>query len=327
MLPDFQNEETEGSKVADKIDTLYPFVYTALHSAVQVIMPEVLSSWHPSYQSEQYRAAGFRNLPTRSESRKCIPQDVGQSFANEFMEEIRTYDWGKNAYWFLQIRGAKDDTRHQGPLTDTVIDRVLENVIRPRSSIYLDVGRELHLPDGWACMPARGVNLHPRLAQILWGIDEDDEWTYDSYEVDPWAGLVDIAGFRANYASNPMTSNLISYVQVYSTDKFATYNSSSATNYKAVRVHPQQILNMRSPEEVPANIMKVYQVTAENQIAQTLTVTRMEARVPLPFAKDVYNPIISPRKLKKCLHAIPVGVIWWASCCHTYFVCGYSQES
>ncbi|KAE9385093.1 hypothetical protein BT96DRAFT_950091 [Gymnopus androsaceus JB14] len=297
MLPDVANDANEIP-----IQDLYPLIYDAIYATAQTIIPENTSSWNPTYQAELDRTAQFTNRAVQTESRKCIPELIGQAFADEFMDKIREHSWGTHAYWFIQIRGAKDDTRHHGPIDDATINHILQNIIRHQSVIFLDMGLEIHLPEGYASMPARAVECHSELAEIAWNIDPGREWDYGLYQPDVWAGVADIAGFRCNYSKQPRTQNRISYIQVYTTDKFATYNASSQGS--------KAVLKMNGPDDVVTPLAKVYGVTAANQTAKTLTVTRLEARVPLMYAKTVNRAELQVSDFRGVIHAVPVKTIW-----------------
>lgn len=263
---------------AQELEDLHPFVYDAMYTTAGEVAAGSITNWSPDYQAELSRTAYFTNSSHHTESRKSIPEAIGREFADDFMDRIHEYDWGTNAYWFLQIRGAKDLTRHSGPIDQETIATILTGVLQHRSIIFLDMGLEIHLPNAWASMPARQEESHLELARIAWGIDPDNEWDWALYEPDVWAGVETIAGFRCNFSAQPRTLNRISYVQVYTSDKFQTYNSSSHGS-KALRLRGDQVLNMSEPDSVPTPITKVYEVTCTNQTARTPVVTRLEARV------------------------------------------------
>lgn len=300
MLPD---------AVESKIEDLHSSIYEANHESALLYLAENITTWSPTYEAELDRTARFSNSTWRTESRKSVAEDSGQAFADSVMDQIHQYTWGQNAYWFIQMRGTKDLTRHHGAITENVIDLVLTNVLRDQSIIFLDMGVEIHLAPGWASMPARVTDCHPEMAQILWGIDSGSDWDYQLHQPDVWAGVADIAGFRCNYAKAPRTRNRISYIQVYSSDKFQTYNASSEGS-KALHLHGKHALNMRHPDVTPGPLTKVYRATCDNQTAATPTVTRFEARVPLQCAREVYAEDLSPASLREVIHVLPAKVIW-----------------
>ncbi|KAJ3979053.1 hypothetical protein F5890DRAFT_1478843 [Lentinula detonsa] len=256
------------------MDEVHEQIYMACWQAVCQILPSTLATWSPTYQAELDRSKQFQNFGYQTESRKCIPAAAGTVFANRVMSLIRAQDWGQSAYWFIQIRGSKDATRHlDRNFTEANIDSILTNIDRDGNIIFLDMAIEVHLPNGWA-------------------------------------------RFRANYSKSPRTRNLISYIQVYTTDKFQTYKTSG----KAFRLFGSQILKMTDPDEIPAPLRNVYEATADNQVNVTPCVTRFEARVPLHRARHIYNTDIRPATLARVLHVVRTEVIWaWR--CHRVLAC------
>ncbi|KAF9059828.1 hypothetical protein BDP27DRAFT_1371083 [Rhodocollybia butyracea] len=137
-----------------------------------------------------------------TESRKTIPaQGLGVAFANEALHNIQRYQWGKHAYWFVQMRGIKDKSR-----------------------------LEVHLGANYAGLPARGPHVHQLLANDIWGLTTE-EWqdSLPTYQPDVWASNAHVAGFRCNFSRHPVTENQIYYAQVYASDKFQTYNAGSSS--------------------------------------------------------------------------------------------------
>ncbi|KAJ3780488.1 hypothetical protein GGU10DRAFT_380579 [Lentinula aff. detonsa] len=298
------------------MDEVHEQIYMAGWEAVQQILPSTLATWSPTYQAELDRSKRFQNFGYQTESRKSIPIAAGTVFANRVMSLIRAQEWGRSAYWFIQIRGSKDTTRHlDRNFTEANIDSILTDIDRDGNIIFLDMAIEVHLPQGWASMPARYKECHFGMARLLWGFEEED-WDYDNYHPDIWAGITDFAGFRANFSKSPRTRNLISYIQVYTTDKFQTYKTSG----KAFRIFGSQILKMTDPDLIPVPLRNVYEATAENQVNVTPCVTRFEARVPLHRARHIYNTDIRPAALARVLHVVRTEVIWaWR--CHRVLAC------
>ncbi|KAJ3804631.1 hypothetical protein F5876DRAFT_82850 [Lentinula aff. lateritia] len=297
-----------GATDEDMTD-LHPLIYEATLNAAKLLNEEVTTTWSPTYAAEMDRTARFSRTRFRTESRKSISSETGRAFADEVMDSIRTYPWGANSYWFIQIRGAKDLTRDYSELTQGQMDIILEHVDQHLSVIFVDVGLEIHLPGGYAAMPDRTQDGHANLAEALWGIDSETEWDYYKYEPDSWAGVADIAGFRCNFASEPRTTNRISYIQVYTSDKFQTYNTSGEYG-AALQVFGPSVLKMSHPDEIPPSISKVYQASESNLRENTPTATRCEARVPLHLAFQLDSIQVEIADLAPFLHVLPSKAIW-----------------
>jgi hypothetical protein len=310
MLPDAK---------AKDIEQYHAHIYEANREAAFVYFPERAVTWSATYTAELDRTNHFTGSHYFTESKKPISEDCGRAFADSVMDTIRAYPWGQHAYWFLQIRGIKDLTRYVGPIPDRVVNLVLKSVVRSESVIFMDLGLEVHPPAGFSSMPSRVSKCHEGVARVVWGISPDD-WDYSLYDVDIWAGVGDIAGFRCNFSEAPRTENLISYIQVYSTDKFQMFNASSKGS-KSVRLTTKEALHMVHPDVTPNSIPKVYQATADDQLAHTPTVTRFEARVPLHCARAAYNPTLTVADFAPFIHVVPATVIWCVLVIQDCFIC------
>ncbi|KAL0064504.1 hypothetical protein AAF712_008562 [Marasmius tenuissimus] len=287
---------------------IHEAIYNATREACVYWNEASANSWSPTYETELNRTARFTNSRFRIESKKVVGEAFGSLVAEQVIESIRRKGWGKDAYWFIQMRGCKDFTRHDGSRTREVIDHLLEPVERASSAIFVDVAVELQLQNGWACMPWRPDYAPETLAEVALGFEEGD-WSWKKYQPDIWAGVAAIAGFRCNFANEPRTENLISYMQVYTTDKFQTYNP-SGTSHKSLYLTGPQALHMKGPDEIPVPIHKVYNATVANQIENTPTATRIEARVPVQHASRVFSPTLQVQDLSDVLHVVPSYVIW-----------------
>ncbi|KAJ8074352.1 hypothetical protein PM082_012665 [Marasmius tenuissimus] len=287
---------------------IHEAIYNATREACVYWNEASANSWSPTYETELNRTARFTNSRFRIESKKVVGEAFGSLVAEQVIESIRRKGWGKDAYWFIQMRGCKDFTCHDGSRTREVIDHLLEPVERTSSAIFVDVAVELQLQNGWACMPWRPDYAPETLAEVALGFEEGD-WSWKKYQPDIWAGVAAIAGFRCNFANEPRTENLISYMQVYTTDKFQTYNP-SGTSHKSLYLTGPQALHMKGPDEIPVPIHKVHNATVANQIENTPTATRIEARVPVQHASRVFSPTLQVQDLSDVLHVVPSYVIW-----------------
>lgn len=294
------------------LKSLLPLVYDATYHAAQEKLALTSPQWSPSYRAEVDRTHNFTNNTQDVESRKPIPASgVGVIFANQVMQNIRRHEWGKHAYWFIQMRGIKDRSRHEVNDTREIVDNLLGDINRQTSTVFLDVGLEVHLADGYSSLPARA--MHQDLAKGVWSISEEEwEKNLHHYQPDVWAANAHIAGFRCHFSGVPVTVNQISYAQVYTSDKFQTYNPSSSSGLLLLA---SQIIKMEGPDDPPIQINKIYQAIFENQIAQTPTVVRFEARVPSHRAEFVYihdqeQTELDPVDFWNFIYAVPVEFVW-----------------
>ncbi|KAF9070183.1 hypothetical protein BDP27DRAFT_1512892 [Rhodocollybia butyracea] len=301
MLPNMPEEQN--------LKTLLPLIYSATRSAAGDILPHTSSQWSPTYSAEVDRTHHFTTSTQDTESRKTIPaQGLGVAFANEALHTIQRYQWGKHAYWFVQMRGIKDKSRHLIFQTETVVDDILRDINRQTSTVFLDVGLEVHLQADYAGLPARGPHVHQLLANNIWGLTTA-EWqdSLPTYQPDVWASNAHVAGFRCNFSRHPVTENQIYYAQVYASDKFQTYSAGSSSGLLLLA---SQVLKMKGPDDAPVQLQKIYQAISENQLARTPTVVRLEVRVPSHRAALVYDQELDAVDLSDYIYAIPLECVW-----------------
>ncbi|KAJ3818248.1 hypothetical protein F5880DRAFT_1511130, partial [Lentinula raphanica] len=295
----------------EQMTDLHPLIYAATLDTAKAMNRFSTTSWSPTYEAEMDRTTSFTRSRFRTESRKPIPRAHGTLFADAVISKIRRHPWGDGAYWFIQIRGAKDLTRefHFDRLDQDQLDTILLSVDTHQSVVYVDLGIEIHLPHGYVAMPDRRDESHSGMAEVLWGIHPTDDWDYAKYSPDTWAGVASISGFRINYAREPKTPNLITYAQVYTTDKFQTYNTSNVSS-AALQVFAPSVLKMATPDDIPPAITKVYSATQTNLIQETPTATRFEARVPLHNAVRLDGRHVVVEDLEPFLIVVPAKAIW-----------------
>jgi hypothetical protein len=215
-----------------------------------------------------------------------IPVSIGKDLADAVINKVHGEDWGRNAYWFLQVRGQKDDNRHQQS-TDSiseVLNKILRYVNTRRAYVFVDVGIEIHGPEGFSVLPRR--HGHTQLLEKVLGIDPEDV-NYKEKEVDPWSGVEEIAGARWNL-HHPLTENEISYVQLYTSDKAPFYNA-SIPKKKMPEVGAIAALKMKDVDANLNFIQNLYANLLGGWKASMPVVTRLEARVPFRHAAQVFD--------------------------------------
>lgn len=300
---------------------IHSAIYAANLTAAKECLPDVVKQWSPDYTTELSRTGFWRPSSTRrTQSTHSIrggdidylteAQSDGVLFGTRVMEIIRTYDWGQHAYWFLQIRGAKDLTRHTGGAANTEewIQTLLTFVHEPFCAIYLDMAVELHLPEGYSSLIQRGDATVEGLAKTLFNIPEE---AFENVVVEPdvWAGVQKSAGFRVNFTDSPVTIYRISYLQAYTTDKFQTYNVSSFSS-KSMKLYPQTAFKMKKPDDIPVSYPLVYGALLTNLGAKTPGAVRVEVRVPRSQANAVFALGMEPRDFQMYVHIVKNEELW-----------------
>ncbi|KAF8194896.1 hypothetical protein K438DRAFT_1761175 [Mycena galopus ATCC 62051] len=290
MLPQFADAELPSDLVVRS--ALYGF----LVKAIKHYEPERAAGLAPDYESEINRAKGFHRSSKQSKSTKLISAVHGAHVANYVMTKLRDLEWGRGAYFLLQIRGVKDLTRDlpNNDLARRQIQRLLANVAQQDAFIWVDVGLEIHPPPNCGILPCR--DSHQELMELLLGITPEE-----------WAR---VAGGRWSFAANPVTAAGISYIQVHTTDKAALYNAS--TRSKVPTLAGMQVLKLNDAEGQIPLVEDVYGTLHKWRAAKTAVVLRVEARVPLRNVGRVF-PILGDidlGALRSYVFVVDAETIW-----------------
>ncbi|KAJ7049789.1 hypothetical protein C8F01DRAFT_1092988 [Mycena amicta] len=260
-------------------------VYDASYRTVEELNDDLLPTWAPTYQAEKDRTRGFQGSHS-TQSRKKIDRDRGYDFANSVIEYIRQNDFGRHAYWLLQIRNEKDGTRCSLDLDShqLMMDRLLEDVFRADAVIYVDVACEIH-----AFKQTHRMSVFAKrdalqeLTCLLLDIDEAD-FLSGKQTTDMWAGLVHFAGTRILF-DPPVGQFQAAYFQLYTTDKVALYNATKGNPMLA----GVTLLKMQNGDDTPVRVSSITQTLAEFQRKPVPIVLRAEARVPLQRSHLVFR--------------------------------------
>jgi hypothetical protein len=244
------------------------------------------------------------------------------------MQKVHSEDWGREAYWLLQIRGQKDNNRHEED-TDSiqgVLEDILVHVQTRGAYTFVDVGVEIHGPEGYAVLPQR--NEHTRFLTDVLGINPEDI-NYKMKQVDPWSGVEEIVGARWNFSEDPLTNNRISYAQLYTSDKTPLYNASM--QQKVPVVGGIAVLKMKDANVNLVFLQGLYANLTGGWRASMPVVTRLEARVPLRHAVHVFDDAkLDPRMYRGLVTIVANRLTWcvWGSldkCYHSLHKTGSGE--
>ncbi|KAJ7303155.1 hypothetical protein DFH08DRAFT_986623 [Mycena albidolilacea] len=278
MLPDLKDTEPE---LVQKI------VYESVYAAIEATTPEMVPGQVPRYEDEVGRQAGFGSGRGRhSQSRKIIPSRDGAEVGRRVAELILAQPWGSSAYWLLQIRGVKDETRHPAS-EDRVADKLHQLLRDVRSSgahTYVDVAIEIHPPDGWGVLLLR--NGHEELLRRVVGIPED-KVPLESKRLDVWSGVASTAGAHWDWADDPKSPSRISYAQLYVSDKALLYNAGLEGRMPVLNAtHPLKMVTADQELTFLCGVYKNLHGGLQNLVP---VATRFEVRVPKHYATTVFN--------------------------------------
>ncbi|KAJ7912811.1 hypothetical protein B0H13DRAFT_2659865 [Mycena leptocephala] len=304
MLPNF-----EQSGITQ--NAAFNGIYAMAYNTVVEQEPDLVAGWCPSYFAEQQRAKFFKGGQARaSEARKAFDSVRGAPFATAVMALLRNTPFGADAYWLIQVRGAKDLTRHGAggdyANVEDMADLLLLEVAHTAGDyVFVDVGVEIHPPSGFGVLALRDQH-NTLVAQLLSTTSEIIDEGH--VHIDPWAGTAQAAGGRWNFTSNPVAPGEVSYFQLYTSDKAPVYNASHA--HKIPLIPGMKVLRLKKDDPHGlANLAGMHNNLDEMATANSSIVLRAEARVPYAKINHVFRGL-SRRGLRPLIIIAEAQKLW-----------------
>ncbi|KAJ7720248.1 hypothetical protein B0H16DRAFT_1793600 [Mycena metata] len=263
-------------------DSAWPVMQAAIYDAAREaqgdIYPENTHEYAATFEAEMARAPN-------NASKIILPRHGVGIFISTFAENLKSEcPWALSMYFLAQIRGVKDNFRHDGACKQT-LRRLLENIKTDASTVvYVDVGLEVKVnpnPDPvdgdeilWSSLPINNLNAHLRVM----GIDPEHMEGVTKF-TDLWCMTTDISGFRLDATRRPggVGPHRVVYAQVYVTDKFATYHAGNNRT-----IHPKDLLKMTDTKNSIHGASKMVRIFNDNQTVPVHV--RYELRVPFAHA-------------------------------------------
>ncbi|KIY62209.1 hypothetical protein CYLTODRAFT_459179 [Cylindrobasidium torrendii FP15055 ss-10] len=315
---------------ATPAETVLQEMYTITRrSVVEAAGADGMNTWPLDLSSEDLRARKFHESNRPTESTRVIARDYTEPLCEALMERLHATAWGKNAYFFLQMRGMKDVTRHSQSreLMVAHCNALLEDVRKQDTYIVVDVAIETHSADaGYSIMPLSGKeggrNHHTTLLEaVLAGDIDPDLLESGTKHINHWAGVEAIAGMDVSYTDG-ITDNEITKIQIYPTDKSATYNASTAGPQKSAHVTGREFLTMKNPDPAPKAAEAIFRVLAKNGVDERSereeeravpSCLRIELRVPYHRAADVFRENLEVNDIAEQIVVLLSTDVWYVA--------------
>lgn len=286
-----------------------------IRPAVMEIMPNQASHWPVSYaaavrQSKDRR--GILHLGT-----VAVPSDLLVPFCAAFRSRLDSIEYFKESFFCHELRGLKGGTAHQedneGRNPEEAFDTFFDNIDEARideDNWMVDVGLEIY--DAFRVVNWSRSAHSQILKYLLPSLDSeqvDKLQKRDTFHLDNVAHLDDFAGFRCEPGKRSRERDHVEYINVYTTDKCATYQLHSGI----WRRRKCQDLLLQALDKLLVdleNMSKTYKdCSGSGDYLSQEGCARLEIRVPLLSARNALRHV--PRD-KLCEWTFSVKPdIWW----------------
>lgn len=303
---DFPNhEKTVSEAVRER-------VYQILReSVVDYVHEGEDGHWLPTYQAELARATAH-NSRTPQSSGKLIPEEFVSKFSDEFLQTIRGEEFGGEAYYICNVQGARAQTAHDAEVGTHLqaykkFMAMLDTNCIDKEKWWVDIGHEVQLLRHVLWWRAES---HLQIVQEVLGLEEGPAQALlnsSNYEVNPAANLTEAAGFRLKIPTRNRGDSGVYWMQLYCTEKMATYLPGGNTPQLGTRVLLKD--TVKQLEKFSKCLDTTFEACAE---AKTSGHARLEVRVQLSQF-NIDDPIIiglNPQLVRECIYKFP-SRHWW----------------
>ncbi|KAJ6454435.1 hypothetical protein C8R45DRAFT_1112050 [Mycena sanguinolenta] len=279
------------SEAAEALDSdgMQPSIFDAARETLAEVYPENAHEYAATFDAETARAPG-------NSSKIILSRWRVEEFITAFTEKLKdNCPWASSMYFLAQIRGVKDDFRHERACREA-LDRLLENIQTDDTTVvYVDVGLEVKVKQdavedeedeveeiNWSSLPINDFDTHLRVM----GIDPGSMQLVKRF-TDLWCMTTDLSSFRFDATHRPggVGSHHAVYGQIYVTDKFATHHAGKdrvVGTPAAIQIRPKDVLDMADKESYIHGTSKLVRIFNDNQLIPVHV--RYELRVPVAHA-------------------------------------------
>jgi hypothetical protein len=298
FIPGLYTEERRPQLTQDEQRIFYE---DGLLPAIEMLSPVSSTEWAPTYNDLMFAAR--RENGQLAFHTKVVPPAVVSELADQIRAHLEDngHDWSRGIVILHQIRGVKESTMHSVSyaageeailaflrehqlLTEEDYDtRTLTDAAN--SSWYVDTGLQVASLEG-RCLQWR-TDGHCDIVARVCRLPEHKAVRITtpgskSYSRDMASHLPAVSGCRIVFGKTTQGEYEASYLQLYSTEKALIYNPDKGHFGKYVTC--QQILNGKG-DDFAENLFQLYL----RAIAKNYSLARLEIRIPLEFATDVFQ--------------------------------------
>lgn len=228
-----------------------------------------------------------------------LPSHLLPTFATELLERLQKHEREEfhDAFFLHELRGTKSATHHdptnekaRNTAFNAVFHQFCMEKLNPQDW-FVDVALEVYQPN---CVLQWLVQGHRRILRFVLPSARDDQLdailqSKSQYTLDLSAQISDLGGFRALPGSRGKDDQ-VTYINVYNTDKSATYQLHSGIfkRRKAWHLFPNNIKRLGADLESVANAFRSCGGAGDSSKPVIEGNARMEVRVPLSVAREFF---------------------------------------
>jgi hypothetical protein len=267
--------------------------------------------WLPTYEAEMARASS-QNSRNPQSSGKLIPGNSVSKFSKEFLCNIQGELFGGDAYYICSLQGTRSEMVHEATKAShleafsTLMGMLDEGAIDPEKW-WVDIGHEIQIRDNvlwWR------EDSHLRIVAEALKLEDAPALRLvnsTNYQVNHAANLTEAAGFRLVIPQTVARPSGVFWMQLYCTEKMATYLPGGKTS----QLNPRILLKNPENELTKFNSMldTVFTACAEYK---TRGNARLEVRVQLSQFRreDPFIIRLRPELVVDCIYKFP-SRDWW----------------
>ncbi|KIM35225.1 hypothetical protein M413DRAFT_14650 [Hebeloma cylindrosporum] len=328
FIPGLYTEERGPQLTQDEQRMFYE---DGLLPAIAILSPVSSTEWSPSYDDLMFAAR--RENGQLAFHTKVVPPEVVADLADQIRANLEDngHRWGRGLVILHQIRGVKESTMHS--VSYAAGDQAIIAFLRdhqllkeddddtwtlteaPNSSWYVDTGLQVASKQG-RCLQWRTDGQCDLVARVC-RLPEHKAISVTtpgskSYTRDMASHLPAVSGCRIVFSKRAQTQGeyATSYLQMYTTEKSLIYNPDKGHFGKYVTC--EQILKGKG-DNFAENLFHLYLRAIRNNYS----LARLEVRIPLEFATDVFQDFDRELIQSSLLSFDPNA--WWS----VRFLCSY----
>jgi hypothetical protein len=272
-------------------DQLRTFYISCLRPSIATLLPENVSDWPASYDTEMFRArkrtghVSYQTKLVQPWALRLLPDTMRTQLL------VNGIDWAQDFFFLHTIRGTKHGTQHSWDaesakiaLHEYLLDARIPLVATEEGTWWIDVAVEISSDEG-ACLQWR-TSSHFHVVQEVLRISHNHAKRITSigsskYARDLVSHLTAVSGCRIEPGIRACGRFQAAYVQMYTTDKAITYNPEGIHHAKSITIN--DAMGRTQPPSFATGLFGVYKDAVENNSSNA----RVEVRVPLDFADSV----------------------------------------
>jgi hypothetical protein len=285
FFPSLFAKERRSSQLSksEKVD----FYELGLRPTIGVLLPDDVSDWPATYESEIFRAK--RRTGYMAYQTKVLPEWILSSLATTLRNMLQEngVEWGEGFFFSHTIRGTKHGTQHsmgrrsaELALEEYLIDAKIPLHATQTGNWFIDVGVEYSAVA--TCLQWM-TSSHFHMVKETLQIPENDASRITSigstkYARDMVSHLPAVSGCRIEPGIRAEGEFKAVYLQMYTTDKAITYNPEGGHHGKAITM--EVAMGKTQPPKFLQGLYEVY----KSAMVENACNARIEVRVPFNHA-------------------------------------------